>query len=352
VRAVTGRILTLLPTAALACALCLVPLPNARAGAVGLKTPNLADLGTTKAFRTSTLAPSAHARLTAAGFWGGPTTASTGEAVTVFVSNTYPQDPTTQKRWADFFASLLHGSELSLLNAYLMPLSEVQSYCGQSALACYSPRNSTLVAPGDNPGLDVSAEAVVAHEYGHHVAEHRDNQPWDAIDYGTKRWASYVQVCARTTSGELHPGAETQSDYATNPGEAFAETYRVLNERRLGLAETAWNIVTNSLYPDDAALARVEQDVTQPWTGDTTATYRGTSGKRYSITTSLDGPLTVKVTAAKQTRVRLQVGSSSTTTTAGGSRTVTRTVCGQRTQQVRVTRMSGKGGYAVSVAKP
>jgi hypothetical protein len=352
VRAVTGRILTLLPTAALACALCLVPLPNADARAAGLKAPNLANLGTTTAFRTTTLGPEAQARLTAAGFWGGPTTASTGEAVTVFVSNTYPQDPATQRRWADFLAGLLHGSELSTLNAYLMPLSEVQSYCGRSALACYSTRDSTLVAPGDNPATDVTAEAVVAHEYGHHVAAHRDNEPWDAVDYGTKRWASYEQVCARTTSGELHPGAETQTDYATNPGEAFAETYRVLNQRRLGLAETAWNIVTNNLYPNDVALALVEQDVTQPWSGDTTGTYRGTSGKRYTFTNSLDGKLTVKVTAAKRTRVRLQVGSSSSTTTAGGSKAVTRTFCGQRTQQVRVTRLSGKGGYTLTVAKP
>jgi hypothetical protein len=347
-----GRILTLLTTAALACAFSLVPLTSARAGAAPLQTPDVANLGTTAAFRTTALAPEAQARLTAAGFWGGPTTASTGETVTVFVSNTYPQDPATQQRWADFFAGLLHGSELSALNAYLMPLGEVQSYCGRSALACYSPRDSTLVAPGDNPAMDVTAEAVVAHEYGHHVAAHRINEPWDAVDYGTKRWASYEQVCARTTSGELHPGAETQSDYATNPGEAFAETYRVLNQRRLGVAETTWDIVTNSLYPDDTALSLVTQDVTQPWSSDTTSTYRGTSGKRYIFTSSLDGRFAVKVTAAKRTRVRLQVGTSSSTTTAGGSRTMTSTLCGQRTVQVRVTRLSGKGGYTLSVAKP
>jgi hypothetical protein len=347
-----GRILTLLSTAALACAFSLIPLTNARAGAADLKTPDFANLGTTAAFRTGTLAPTAQARLAAAGFWGGPTTASTGETVTVFVSNTYPQDPATQLRWANFLAGLLHGTELSALNAYLMPLDEVQSYCGRSALACYSPRNSTLVAPGDNPAMDVTAEAVVAHEYGHHVAAHRNNEPWDAVDYGTKRWASYEQVCARTTSGELHPGAETQSDYATNAGEAFAETYRVLNQRRLGLAETTWDIVSNSLYPDDTALSLLAQDVTQPWSSDTTSTYRGTSGKRYTFTSSLDGRFAVKATAAKGTRVRLQVETSSSTTAAGGSRAVTKTLCGRRTVQVRVTRLSGKGGYTLTVAKP
>jgi hypothetical protein len=299
------------------------------------------------------LTPSAQRRLDAASFWGGPTTASTGEAVTVFVSNTYPMDPATQKRWADFLASLLHGTELSLLNAYLMPLSEVQSYCGAQALACYSANNSTLIAPGDDPATDTSAEAVVAHEYGHHVAAHRSNAPWPAVDYGTKRWASYEQVCRRTASGELHPGAETVSQYETNPGEAYAETFRVLNERRLGVPETPWDIVTKSLYPDASALALVEQDVTQPWTADTTTTYRGTSGRRYTFATALDGPLAVKVTASKRTKVRLQVGTSAaTTTTAGGSRSAARTVCGSRTMQVRVTRVAGKGGYTLTVAKP
>ena len=350
---VAGRILIVLATAAFASALCLVPLSTASAGAADLKTPRLSNLSDASAFRTTALTPSAQRRLDAAGFWGGPTTAATGEAVTVFVSNTYPMDPATQKRWADFLASLLHGSELSLLNAYLMPLSEVQSYCGAQALACYSTNNSTLIAPGDDPATDTSAEAVVAHEYGHHVAAHRNNAPWDAIDYGTKRWASYEQVCKRTASGELHPGAETVSEYETNPGEAYAETYRVLNERRLGLPETPWDIVTTSLYPDASALALVQQDVTQPWSADTTTTYRGKSGKRYTIATALDGRLAMKVTATKRTKVRLQVGSSApTTTVAGGSRASTRTVCGSRTLQVRVTRVAGKGGYTLTVAKP
>jgi hypothetical protein len=61
----------------------------------------------------------------------------------------------------------------------------------------------------------------------------------------------------------------------------------------------------------------------------------------------------LKVTAAKRTKVRVQVGSSAaTTTTAGGSRGATRTVCGSRTLQVRVTRVAGKGGYTLTVAKP
>ena len=57
-----------------------------------------------------------------------------------------------------------------------------------------------------------------------------------SVDYGTKRWASYENVCARKiAAGVLFPGAEDVAPYMLNPGEAFAETYRVLNEQKLGL---------------------------------------------------------------------------------------------------------------------
>jgi hypothetical protein len=351
---VTGRILTtLLAAVALAFAFVLGPvIRSADARAAGAKTPKLSDIARASSFRTTTLAPAAQTRLAAAGFWGGPVAAASGETVTLYFSNTYPQDPTVQQKWANFFTQLVHGSELPLLKAYMMPLSEVQTYCGAAALACYSSNDSTLIAPATDPETDVSAEAVVAHEYGHHVATHRNDAPWAAVDYGTKRWSSYEQVCSRTASGELHPGAETQSEYTTNPGEAFAETYRVLNERRLGLPETPWNIVTTSLYPDNTALTLLLQDVTQPWTGPTTTTYRGTSGRAYTVATPLDGNLTLKVSAAPKTRVQLKIGSTSTTTALGGSRVATRAVCGQRTSSVRVTRVAGKGGYTLTVAKP
>jgi hypothetical protein len=175
---------------------------------------------------------------------------------------------------------LIHGPELGSLTAYLEPLSEVQQQCGSQALACYDPSRSTLYAPGDDPSADLSAEAVVTHEYGHHVAQHRVNLPWAAVDYGTKRWATYEQVCARSEDGELHPGAETQPAYQLNPGEAFAETYRVLNERHAGIPEFAWQVVSQSLYPDDTALALVEQDVTSPWQATTHATRTAALSKR------------------------------------------------------------------------
>ena len=350
----TGRILTtLLAAAALAFAIVLGPaVRHANARAAAPSAPRLSEVVRGSSFRTTTLAAAARTRLAAAGFWGGATTAASGEQVTVYFSNTYPQDPALQQQWANFLSQLVHGPELPLLQAYMLPLSEVQSYCGRAALACYSANDSTLIAPATDPESDVSAEAVVAHEYGHHVAAHRNDAPWAAVDYGPKRWSSYENVCALTASGALHPGAEDQQNYMTNPGEAWAETYRVLNQRRLGLPETSWDIVKMSLYPDATALALAQQDVTQPWTGPTSTTYRGTSGRTYTLATPLDGRMTVKVAAARKTRVQLTVGSASWTTAAGGSRVVSRVVCGQRATGVRVKRVAGKGGYTLTVAKP
>src|SRR5215218_3106796 len=113
------------------------------------------------AWAGDTIQPARAGRLFAlratAAFWGGTYTANTGEPVHVEVSNAYPQDPALPQRWADYLASLIHGSELASLTAYLAPFDEVQSICGDDALACYSSQAQTLVVPGEDPGADVTA---------------------------------------------------------------------------------------------------------------------------------------------------------------------------------------------------
>ena len=323
--------------------------PSAR-----LKTPSAAAIARGPlAIRDSILSQVPLERLQKAGSaWGGPYTASTGETVTVYASSSYPQDPALGQRWADFLASLVHGSELSLLTVYLAPLTEVQSICGQQAIGCYSPDQNLLVAPGDDPATDTSAEAVVTHEYGHHVAAHRSDAPWAAIDYGTKRWASYENVCAQTVAGQLHPGAETEPQYMLNPGEAFAESYRVLNERRGGLAEAPWDVVSQTLYPDDTALSLIQQDVLTPWTANTTQTRsgsftkKGTATRSYAISTPLDGTLKVALAHARSLKATLAVS-------AGGTQVASSsTVCGTRSMKVTVTRKSGSGAFKLTVSAP
>ena len=46
-------------------------------------------------------------------------------------------------------------------------------------------------------GQDVgttTAASVLTHEYGHHIADSRQNPPWPSVNWGTKRWASYENV--------------------------------------------------------------------------------------------------------------------------------------------------------------
>ncbi len=122
----------------------------------------------------ASLSPARLARSTIA--WnGGPTVASTGETVNVFVSATLAPELGTAQTWADFIAGLLHGSELPRLTAYIAPFAEMQTLCGEHALGCYG--SNRMVSMGEtNHG--VSAEEVVRHEYGHHIAFNRVNSPW------------------------------------------------------------------------------------------------------------------------------------------------------------------------------
>ena len=327
----------------------------------GLKSPRLADI--TRAdgpIRDSIISARSTRALAPNGYWGGEYRTNAGEPVTIYASNSYAQDPALGQRWADFLASLVHGPEFSSVIILLSTPRQIESICGQDALACYSSRGSLLYAPGEDPNSSFSAEAVVAHEYGHHVAANRENPPWDAVDWGPKRWASAMQVCARSRRGELAPGAEDPVRYETNPGEGWAETYRVLNERRLGLPESPWEIVSRSLYPTDAALAAAERDVTSPWTSDTTTTRAGsvtrTSRTRtYTVATPLDGTLKVTLRSSAGLRSQLDVFAGATRVarvTGRGTVTRTVTVCGARSYRMRVTEQAGRGSFRLSVVEP
>src|SRR5213080_630505 len=89
--------------------------------------------------RDADATPSAHLLARAAPAWsGGVVTASTGATLTVYVSDSYAPGQVAPQTWADFFASLIHGSELSLLTAYVAPPAEVQAICRSSeAFGCY-----------------------------------------------------------------------------------------------------------------------------------------------------------------------------------------------------------------------
>lgn len=327
------------------------PLAASAAAAPRLEQPSGAEL-TAAPFRDRVL-PSSTRSLQSfpllASAWGGRYQTSTGDSVAVYVARSYPQDDTVPQHWADFVASLVHGPELATLTLLFAPLPDVHSACGAAALACYSPTDHVILAPGEDVPDGPSVESVVAHEYGHHIAASRLNPPWDPADFGPKRWASVVGVCRKTVDGALYPGDEL-NHYALNPGEAFAEDYRLLNEQKLGLPVTPWEIVDPSLQPDDATLAAVEQDVVSPWTGPRSLAYSGSFRKGaplrprvFTIQTPLDGTLKATLVAPRGTSFRL---------TLNGKPMSTGTICGTRTVTATVTRVSGYGAFKIAVSAP
>jgi hypothetical protein len=304
----------------------------------------------------------AAARVADADAWGGRYTTSTGETVHVTASDRYPVDETVTRAWAEFLTTLVHGPEIARVTLYLAPYSEVQSVCGFEALACYLFQRELIVAPREDFPAGPTARAVITHEYGHHIARSRINPPWDPLRYGTKRWGSQVGVCQRTENGTLFPGGRGFR-YRLDPGEGFAESYRVLNELRSGGPESAWEVVDTSLRPDQAALAALEQDVLAPWTAATVQTRlgtfrraRGTATRSFALATPLDGSLTITLAAPTSARFRLSLYDQSRKATVvsarPGVRTVSTLICGQRSLSVRVTRVAGKGRFRLSITKP
>ena len=283
--------------------------------------------------------------------WGGHFDTSTGESVAVYLSPSYPEDDSVPQHWADFLASLVHGPELATLTLLIAPLTDVQSACGGAdVLACYSPSDRLILAPGEDVPDGPTVESVVTHEYGHHIAASRQNPPWDAVDYGPKRWASVVGVCRKKLDGKLFPGDEL-NHYAFNPAEAFAEDYRVLNEQLLGLPVTPWEIVDPSLEPDAATLAALEQDVVSPWTEPRSLTYTGSfrrgaslRPRLFTIQTPLDGTLRATLAAPRGTSFHLTLDGRPTLGTT--------TICGTRTTTATVTRTGGYGAFRIAVSAP
>ena len=290
---------------------------------------------------------------------GGVYATQTGERVTVFVSTTYANPDAIGLRWASFLSSLVHGSELALVRAYVAPLPEVQEFCDARALGCYGA--NTLVSTAD-PVDGVPAEEVMRHEYGHHVAANRQNPPWAAIDWGTKRWASAADVCTRVAGQTAFPGDEGLY-YTQNPGEAFAEAYRVLNEVHGGAPTFSWSLADASFSPGERELTAVEEDVLRPWAQSPPRLVAGRfrAGIRtwtHSLQTGLDGDLELTLRMPLGAGHTLELLDSRGTVVArglwsgSGVRTLRYRICGQRSVRIRVGRAGGPQRFQVRVRQP
>jgi hypothetical protein len=292
---------------------------------------------------------------------GGPMTTSTGEIVDVRISDALSQDPATQQSWAEFLVHVTHGAELARLTAYILTVGEVQQVCGSQALGCYA--RDELVAPGEE-AFDTTPEEVLRHEYGHHVAFHRLNTPWDAIDWGPKRWSSSANVCALVGQKQAYPGDEGPN-YTRNPGEAWAEVYRIMDERKADITIGSWPIIDSSFYPSDAAVAAAEQDVIAPWAAPRVLRFTRAFGKKTTrvwlipIATPLDGSLRLVATvpAGGTVDVALLAGDRKAVLKRAvwsGQRVkrLETSVCGQRSLFVRVTQKSLSGRVRIAVTTP
>lgn len=292
---------------------------------------------------------------------GGPTVTSTGETVIVYVSQSLPVESEPVGGWAEFVGRLTHGPEIAELTSYIATFVEVQQVCGLQALGCYG--GNEMISLGEPAPDGTSAEEVVRHEYGHHVAFHRLNTPWQAIDWGPKNWASSADVCGRVARKEAFPG-DGGRNYAQNPGEAWAEVYRLMDERKAGVTTATWPIISRSFFPTETMLQAAERDVLQPWTKGRVISVRRTFGKRtpkvwtIPLSTPLDGELriTASLPGAGLHEVALVANGRTILRRAQfvsqRAKRLTTTVCGQRSLALRITQRGGFGRVSVTVATP
>jgi hypothetical protein len=275
-------------------------------------------------------------------------TASTGETVRISVSDQLVPNEEENQGWAEFLASEPHSTELGKVLLYIAPRSEVRQLCGRAALACYYGESQRIVLPAEERASPPSRKSILAHEYGHHIARNRENDPWPALAFGTKRWATYTKVCSGLRSGRL-----SLREYELSPSETFAESYRVLVERRLGLEASPWEIIHPSLQPDDTALSLLEQDVLDPWLGNTVVTFKGTRTRSVRVATPLDGKVTMTLRGPRSAVYELRLPGQPTKRARGQGRVrSSATVCGLRQVTATVRRISGRGPFQLVVSRP
>jgi hypothetical protein len=238
--------------------------------------------------------------------------------------------------------------------------SQLDRTCGSAAMGCYDPYSEQIVVSGDSdPRAGVPRDFVLAHEYGHHIENHQWNAPWDSLEWGTKRWATYEHVCSGVRSRAFHPGNQAYN-YWSNPGEAFAETYA---HAVYPTSAVAWYF-DDSLAPDAGAMRAALLDATDPWRGPRAIRWRfgvaphGPGAKVRTLRMPLDGRLYVWVKEPKGTNLTLRLlpdrgGHVLAQSVDVGPREDLRfNVCGREKVRLRIVARRGSGRFPIHLLRP
>jgi hypothetical protein len=275
--------------------------------------------------------------------WGGPQQTSSGESVTVLVSDSYPVDPAVPKRWAEWAATKLPHADGDLADVRFVLLTpvEVAGACVAPVDGCYLLAEHTIVGPAENYRDGTNVATVLAHEFAHHLSTRRLNPPWSAFFYGPKRWATAVRACPRVRAGTASAGDTGGGLYGLDVAEAWAETYAHAVWRTStweGGWWPAWPWYLHSSFaPTPRTLNLAVLDAAEPWR----PVERIWSGKlaagraaRMGIS-PLDGALAARLASGPAgARVALYAGER---LLAGPARRLAFTVCGQKALNVRLT---------------
>jgi hypothetical protein len=287
-----------------------------------------------------------------------------GAVVEVQLSQSFADDETNRQAaqsFVDFLATRVHGSELGRLRMFIGTPAEVNTECGgdSGVQACYVGDERRMYVPSSDPGggrSPFTREYVMTHEYGHHIAAYRRNDPFSAINWGPKYWSSYKLVCAGVFGGRYFPGNQG-AHYLDDPGEGWADSYAHLHY------PTAPFQFNRGFAPDAGAFAAIRRDVLTPWNGPTTRTVRRALSSRRRVTSitsrlTLDGTVALVLSGPRRANYDLQVvenGRVVDQTHAAGSRDrATGTVCrgspGAASITFRVRRRSGSGPFSLRIS--
>jgi hypothetical protein len=255
---------------------------------------------------------------------------------------------TDPQRVADFIGTLIHGDEVDLLSVQLDSEFQLGFDCGFGAEACYFSGENKIVIGGyeEADGDGATFDFVLAHEYGHHVAQHREMPaPFsDAIDWGPERWASVEGVCRGQRAGRLYPGDEG-THYFEDPGEAFAEAFA---HYRFPDLPVTWRY-SPALEPNAAAFEAIREDTLEPWQGRTSMTLsghvpaRGEGAAVESLRTPLDGLVSLRPSSLSRHGYELALRSRagrllrSSRNGLDPSRRLDYTVCGEQRLRLVIT---------------